>query len=62
MLDPVGLEQFAQRAVVPVDEGVVGEQPLGFDPELVDVRERPLDEAGHGLGPLVAVQLAVGVA
>ena len=49
-------------AVVPLDEGVVGEQPLGFDPQLGEVRERPLDEGGDGLGPFVAVQLAVGVA
>ena len=47
--DPVGVEELAEGAVVAVDEGVVGEQPLRLDPELVEVRERPLDEAGDRL-------------
>jgi hypothetical protein len=43
MLDPVGLEELAQGAVVPVRPCVVGEQPLRLDPELEEVCERTLD-------------------
>ena len=49
-----GLEEFAQRAVVPVDEGVVGEQPLRLDPELGEVGEAALDEGRDGVGAFVA--------
>ncbi len=62
MLDPVGLEELAQGAVVSVDEGVVGEQPPRLDPELGEVRQRALDEGCDRLGTLVRVKLAVGVA
>src|SRR5438093_282886 len=62
VLDAVGLQELTQRAAVPVGEGVVGEQSLRLDRELQEVCERALDEAGHGVGAFVPVQLAVGVA
>jgi hypothetical protein len=59
VLDSVYLEQRAEGAVVPVDEGVVGEQPPRFVVELGEVRQGPLDEADGRLGALIAVQLAL---
>ena len=42
-----------------VDEGVVGEQPLRLDPVRRVEGEAAFDEAGHGCGALVVVDLAV---
>ena len=45
---PVAGEQFAERAVLDVAEGVVGHQPFRDDPVLGEEGERPLEEAGDG--------------
>jgi hypothetical protein len=60
--DAVSREQFPQRAVAAIDEGVVREQAPGRDPALGKVREATFEEGGDGLRSLVAVELAVDVA
>jgi hypothetical protein len=60
--DPLAGEQLAQRAVLDVGEGVVAHQPSRADAVALVEGERSLDEAGHGRGPLVAVELDVGEA
>jgi hypothetical protein len=60
--DPALFEQFAQRAVVAVGVGVVGEQPLHLDAVAGEDGEAALDEAGYRRRRLFAVVLAVGKA
>ncbi len=60
MTDALASEQLAQRAVVAVDEGVVGEQPLRLDAVGGVEGEPALDEGGDRRCSLVAVELAVG--
>jgi hypothetical protein len=61
--DLVGGEQFAQRAVLGVGEGVVGHQPTGADGVAAAVEgQRAFEEGGDGAGALVVVQLDVGQA
>jgi hypothetical protein len=55
-------EQPSERLVAGVGPGVVADQPLYLDSVCGEVGEAALDEAGHRLGFLVAVELAVGVA
>ena len=57
VLDAARGEQLAQRAVVDVGEGVVGLEAFGLDAVAGEEAQRPLDEAGDGLGLLVAVDL-----
>src|SRR5437660_3703522 len=60
--DPVSGEQVAQGVVLDVAEGVVGHQPFRREAMPLEEGEPPLDEAGYGRGPLVAVQLDVSEA
>jgi hypothetical protein len=60
MADAVASEQLAQGAVLDVAEGVVGQQSFGDDAVVGEAGERAFDEAGHGCGCLVVVELDVG--
>jgi hypothetical protein len=62
MPDTTAGEESGERLVTGVRPGVVAHQPLDLDPLLGEVGEAALDEAGHGFGLLVTVELAVGVA
>ena len=55
--DAVSGEQFAQRSVLDVGEGVVGHYPPRGDAVLGKERQRALDEAGDRGGAFVAVEL-----
>src|SRR5438105_15071276 len=60
MPDPPAGEELGERPVARVRPGVVAEQPLRLDSVAGVEGERAFDEAGHGRGTLIRVQLAVG--
>ena len=60
--DAVLGEQLAQRAVLGVDERVVGHQPFRLDAVLGEEGERAFDERGHGRCAFVVEQLGVAEA
>ncbi len=53
----MGVQQLAQRAVLDVDECVVGLDPLRFDPVGLKEGQGPFDERGDRLGALIWVKL-----
>jgi len=56
----VPLEKPTGLVALDVDPGVVGHQPLRDDPVPGEVGERSFEEAGHGHGTLIGMDLGVG--